>query len=72
MPRPAGADVFHGGRGLKANLDIGDIVGVRGGMRRTDRGELSVTADSLQVHRPAQLHVLIVKQCPHSRAGRRS
>ena len=31
------------------NLDIGDIVGVQGGIRRTDRGELSVTADSLQV-----------------------
>ena len=36
-------------RGLKANLDIGDIIGVQGGIRRTDRGELSVTADTLQV-----------------------
>ena len=36
-------------RSLKANLDIGDIVGVRGGIRRTDRGELRVTADTLEV-----------------------
>jgi hypothetical protein len=36
-------------RGLKALLDIGDIVGAEGGIRRTDKGELSVVASSVQV-----------------------
>ena len=36
-------------RDLKTYLDIGDIVGVHGGIRRTDKGELSVTATSVEV-----------------------
>ena len=36
-------------RGLKSLLDIGDIVGVQGGIRRTDKGELSVVATSIEV-----------------------
>lgn len=35
-------------RNLKALLDIGDIVGAEGGIRRTDRGELSVVATSIK------------------------
>ncbi|DBB02659.1 TPA: hypothetical protein ACH3X3_011624 [Trebouxia sp. C0006] len=34
---------------LKAFLDIGDIVGVTGPMKRTDKGELSVAAQDLQI-----------------------
>lgn len=34
---------------MKTYLDIGDIVGAEGGIRRTDKGELSVVAKSLQV-----------------------
>lgn len=36
-------------RNLKTVLDLGDIVGVTGGIRKTDRGEVSVTATSIQV-----------------------
>ena len=38
---------------MKAVLDLGDIVGVTGGMRRTDKGELSVQATDIQVAVPA-------------------
>lgn len=34
---------------VKGLLDIGDIVGASGSVRRTDKGELSVVADSLTV-----------------------
>jgi lysyl-tRNA synthetase class 2 len=34
---------------LKNSLDIGDIVGAGGGIKRTDKGELSVTVTQLQV-----------------------
>lgn len=30
-------------------MDIGDIVGVTGPMKRTDKGELSIIAEDLQV-----------------------
>lgn len=36
-------------RGIKSLLDIGDIVGVEGGIRRTDKGELSVIAETFKV-----------------------
>ena len=36
-------------RGIKTLLDIGDIVGVEGGIRRTDKGELSVVAETFKV-----------------------
>ena len=32
---------------MKANVDIGDIVGAEGGIRRTNKGELSVDVDKL-------------------------
>ena len=35
--------------GFKALVDSGDIVGVRGGIKRTDKGELSVVVQSLEV-----------------------
>lgn len=34
---------------LKKLIDVGDIVGASGGMRKTERGEVSVLVDSLQV-----------------------
>ncbi|KAK9840830.1 hypothetical protein WJX81_007652 [Elliptochloris bilobata] len=34
---------------LKALVDVGDIVGVHGGVKRTDKGELSVVASQLRV-----------------------
>ncbi|KAJ9534274.1 hypothetical protein QJQ45_007049 [Haematococcus lacustris] len=34
---------------MKATVDVGDIVGASGGIRRTDKGELSVVVTSLQV-----------------------
>eukprot|EP00775_Hariotina_reticulata_P002599 gene2599-2901_t len=34
---------------LKALLDVGDIVGARGSLKRTDKGELSVVADELSI-----------------------
>jgi lysyl-tRNA synthetase class 2 len=34
---------------FKALVDAGDIVGVEGGVRRTEKGELSVAADSVRV-----------------------
>ena len=34
---------------LKALVDVGDIVGVHGGVKRTDKGELSVVAARLSV-----------------------
>ena len=36
-------------RHLKTLLDIGDIVGVTGPLKRTDKGELSIVAQELQV-----------------------
>ena len=36
-------------RHMKTLLDIGDIVGVTGPMKRTDKGELSIVAQELQV-----------------------
>ena len=36
-------------RDLKQVLDNGDIIGVQGGMKRTDKGELSVAAKSIHV-----------------------
>ena len=44
-----GADAF---KELKGLIDAGDFVGVRGGLRRTDRGELSVVVKNLQVRAP--------------------
>lgn len=34
---------------LKSLVDSGDIVGVRGGVKRTEKGELSVMVESLEV-----------------------
>lgn len=34
---------------LKNQLDVGDIVGAAGSVKRTEKGELSVVANSLQV-----------------------
>lgn len=34
---------------LKGSIDVGDFIGVSGGVKRTERGELSVVASSLQV-----------------------
>jgi len=34
---------------LKSIMDVGDIVGVEGGLKRTEKGELSVVATQLQV-----------------------
>ena len=57
-----------GGAGMKElkNLvDAGDFVGVRGGLRRTDRGELSVVAKSIEA-RPCCSHhraVSTLAQC---------
>lgn len=34
---------------LKKKLDIGDIVGAKGGMRKTDRGEVSVLVESIDI-----------------------
>lgn len=34
---------------VQAAVDVGDIVGAVGGVKRTEKGELSVMADSLQV-----------------------
>ncbi len=43
-------DVRTPGRSeLKALVDVGDIVGVHGGIKRTDKGELSVVAARLTV-----------------------
>ena len=36
-------------RHLKSLVDAGDIIGARGGMKRTDKGELSVTAARVQI-----------------------
>ncbi|KAK9836068.1 hypothetical protein WJX84_007237 [Apatococcus fuscideae] len=36
-------------RDLKQTLDNGDIIGVKGGMKRTDKGELSVAAKSIHM-----------------------
>jgi lysyl-tRNA synthetase, class II len=38
---------------LKSIVDAGDFLGVRGGLRRTDRGELSVIAYSIEVCSPS-------------------
>jgi aspartyl/asparaginyl-tRNA synthetase len=44
---------LQGGAGdmklLKSLVDAGDFLGVRGGLKRTERGELSVTAESIEV-----------------------
>jgi len=34
---------------VKSIIDVGDIVGVMGGVKRTEKGELSITATELQV-----------------------
>ena len=49
---------------LKALVDAGDIVGAVGGLRRTEKGELSVVVTSLQVRQAAVIRLL--------RAGRGS
>ena len=36
-------------RDLKALIDSGDIIGARGGIKRTDKGELSIVAASVQM-----------------------
>lgn len=41
--QPGGFDL------LKSSIDVGDIVGSSGGIKRTERGELSVVSTSLQV-----------------------
>ncbi len=54
---PAGAAPSHGTRSpcvppcrsLQSLLDNGDIVGVTGFMKRTDKGELSVAATQVQM-----------------------
>lgn len=33
---------------IKAAVDVGDIVGVSGGLKRTDKGELSVMVSNVQ------------------------
>lgn len=33
----------------KKLLDVGDIVGVSGGMKRTEKGELSIVVQSIQL-----------------------
>lgn len=48
-------------RDLKSILDNGDIIGVQGGMKRTDKGELSVAAKSI--------HVSVPWASPHSGAN---
>lgn len=50
-----GADAF---KELKGLVDAGDFVGVQGGLRRTDRGELSVVVNKLQVRSKPPLHHL--------------
>lgn len=49
-------------RHLKTFLDIGDIVGVSGPMKRTDKGELSVAVQDLQVCPPLPV-LLTTKHC---------
>ena len=51
-------------RHLKTLMDIGDIVGVKGPMKRTDKGELSIVAEDLQVCLDST-HELCI--CKHSR-----
>ncbi len=34
---------------MKQLVDVGDFVGVRGGVKKTDKGEVSVVARSLQM-----------------------
>jgi lysyl-tRNA synthetase class II len=34
---------------IKTTIDVGDIIGVSGGLKRTDKGELSVMVASVQV-----------------------
>lgn len=36
-------------RSLKGLIDAGDIVGARGGVKRTEKGELSLVAASVQI-----------------------
>ena len=40
---------------LKLRIDVGDIVGVEGGVKRTEKGELSVMATKLEVREGAGL-----------------
>ncbi|CAK0785539.1 hypothetical protein CVIRNUC_008749 [Coccomyxa viridis] len=42
----SGEDAF---KSLKSLVDAGDIIGARGGIKRTDKGELSVTAAHVQI-----------------------
>ena len=41
--------ILHRNRNLKSLLDAGDIIGARGGMKRTEKGELSVNASQVQI-----------------------
>jgi hypothetical protein len=40
---------IHACRNLKSLIDAGDIIGARGGIKRTEKGELSVNAAAVQV-----------------------
>jgi len=40
---------------LKLRIDVGDIVGVEGGVKRTEKGELSVMTTKLEVREGAGL-----------------
>lgn len=44
---------------VKSAVDVGDIVGVTGGVKRTEKGELSVMATSMQVRHSVFLHVRV-------------
>ena len=49
---PTAEDVPHGELGfadVKTLVDVGDVVGAAGGIKRTDKGELSVTVRELQM-----------------------
>lgn len=64
-----GPDAF---KELKALVDAGDFVGVEGGLRRTDRGELSVVVKKLQVRAvtPLGLHCrAVLPPVVHCRAS---
>jgi hypothetical protein len=44
---------------LKGSVDVGDIVGATGSVKRTEKGELSVVANSLQ----ASWRVAVPRRC---------
>lgn len=65
-----GADAF---KRLKNLIDVGDIIGVTGGLRRTDKGELSVVAHKMEVRQSLPGCCQPVSTCdkwlaPYSRA----